>query len=588
MELRARHAATLLVTVLLAVGCEQLGLVRAQLPDLGPPLPLSAEIRFDTALRSASSTYTDACGHPDRPVAIGTVLESALTEAADRTFKRTQLVETPTASTPVDLYIEFTLSQQGFKLSQDTVYDRIPAELLLEVVAVFRDASGKVLHEIPLSITHKDRILILPDQRRCDYLLDPFVQDAAVKLATQFAQAARDVLDPVRAPLAKRPANPLPALAFQAIMLDENGNQILEGGEHVTIRVELSNPNTSPVTGITVTLGGSLASYFPTPTLSVDRLDPGQSRSVEFATKLPTLRETQQAEVTVSVKPDSGAGTPAVQHLTASLRAGVSLSDLVDHIPASSGPQRSGTYVLSVGISVYRDPQIPARKYAARDAELVAGYFQTVGGVPPANIRLLQDRKAVRSNLEASIRDWLAQRVTRESVVIIYFAGYTAVSPSGETYLVPYESTLSSTTGLYPVKDLEARFTRLKPKQVVFIFDGGILTVGQEGRRRGPAWGSSKSPLLYLIGTTGLSSALEPEDLQHGLFTYYLLRGLKGEADGNADGQVTLGELALFLEQSVPLAAKRDFGQDQQPFIAPSGGLPSKSGGLVLSTVAGR
>ena len=40
----------------------------------------------------------------------------------------------------------------------------------------------------------------------------------------------------------------------------------------------------------------------------------------------------------------------------------------------------------------------------------------------------------------------------------------------------------------------------------------------------------------------------------HGVFTYFLLRGLKGEADKNHDGVVTAGELFAYLERAVPEA----------------------------------
>ena len=56
---------------------------------------------------------------------------------------------------------------------------------------------------------------------------------------------------------------------------------------------------------------------------------------------------------------------------------------------------------MAVGISTHRDPQLSVRKYAALDAEMVANYFQTIGGVPPSNIRLLIDMKALRPDIEA-------------------------------------------------------------------------------------------------------------------------------------------------------------------------------------------
>lgn len=582
----------LVALALAAAGCEKLGLVRVQLPDMGPPLPISATVSFDPSVTSAKYTYTDACGHPNITVALGKVLESALTDAADQTFKKTDIVEALPTEPKSDLTVQIVLQQQGFKLLQDNLYDRVPAELFLEAVAVFRDPSGKVLREVPLKVTHKDRVLVLPDQRRCDYVMDPFVQDAAVKLATLFAQSARDLMDPGRAAAGGQPGAPsaASALAFKTAILDENGNQMLEGGERVKVRVDLTNTGKAPVTGIAVTLGGTptFIAYFPSPTLSVDALQPGESRSVEFAATLPPMLEGQQAEVTVAVQASAGASAPAAQTLTASLRGGVGRFDSVDQIPPNSDLQRPGTYVLSVGISTYRDPQIAARKYAALDAELVAAYFQTLGGVPLANIRLLQDWKAVRSDIEEFILEWLPKRLTGESVVIVYFSGHAAVSPNGETYLIPYDGKHSSTARLYPLKDLEAGLARLKTKQTVFIFDGGVLAMGPMGRHKGPLWSSSKSPVLHLIGTTGLRDGLEPAKLRHGLFTYYLLRGLKGDADRNADGEVTLGELTAYLERTVPAAAKQEFGQEQRPLIVPPVFPSSKSASVLLTKSAGK
>ena len=587
-------SAVILVLALLATGCEKIGYTRTVLPDMGPQLPLSVTLTIDPSVTSAQYTYTDSCGHPGIPVFVGRVLESALTDAADQTFKTVRLAGKQSGEAKSDLSIQVVLQQQGFKMFPEALYDRVPTELMLETVVVYRDASGKVLREVPLTVTHRDRLFLAVDQQRCDYLMDPFVQDAAVSVATLFARASRDLLDPNnQAAGGSAPGSGAgSALVFKTTVLDENGNGVLEGGERVKIRVDLTNSGKAPITGIAVTLGGTptFVAYFHTPTLSVDALQPGESRSVEFAATLPPSVEGQRAEVTVSALAASGASAPAAQTVTAALRGGSGRFDSVDQIPASTGLQRPHTYVLSVGISSYRDPQIAARKYASLDAELIATYFQTVGGVPAANVRLLQDWKGLRSDIEEFILEWLPRRLTSESVVIVYFSGHAAVSPSGETYLIPYDGKHNSTARLYPLKDLEAGLARLKTKQTLFIFDGGVLSIGPggSGKHQGPRWSSGKSPVLHLIGTTGLHTGLEPAKLRHGLFTYYLLRGLKGEADANVDGDVTLGELTTFVGRTVPAAARQDFGQEQRPLIVPPV-LPSgKSAGLVLTKSAAR
>jgi len=56
-------------------------------------------------------------------------------------------------------------------------------------------------------------------------------------------------------------------------------------------------------------------------------------------------------------------------------------------------------------------------------------------------------------------------------------------------------------------------------------------------------------------------------DLQHGIFSYYLMRGMEGDADSNRDGKITLGELQGYLAENVPRqAATMNRRQDPQLF----------------------
>lgn len=52
----------------------------------------------------------------------------------------------------------------------------------------------------------------------------------------------------------------------------------------------------------------------------------------------------------------------------------------------------------------------------------------------------------------------------------------------------------------------------------------------------------------------------------HGVFTYFLLRGLRGQADTNHDGHVTVGELTPYLSEQV----RRATGSAQCPRMAGS------------------
>jgi len=53
----------------------------------------------------------------------------------------------------------------------------------------------------------------------------------------------------------------------------------------------------------------------------------------------------------------------------------------------------------------------------------------------------------------------------------------------------------------------------------------------------------------------------EDERLQHGIFSYHMLEGLKGLADQDGDGIITVSELFSYICRKVPEAS----AQDQHP-----------------------
>jgi uncharacterized caspase-like protein len=79
---------------------------------------------------------------------------------------------------------------------------------------------------------------------------------------------------------------------------------------------------------------------------------------------------------------------------------------------------------------------------------------------------------------------------------------------------------------------------------------------------------------------------LEDDQRRHGLFTYYLLRAMRGEADINRDGNVTLGETASYLSQKVRWASKTHMNQEQRPIVVPAISPTDPSATLILTKVA--
>ena len=602
-----------LLLAILLVGC-----TKQELPDLGPRLSQTAALELSPSLLEFKGEYTDNCGHL-QIVQMGSTLQDMLFEAANRTFAS---VVRPGSGVKPDVVVRVQLVHSNFTLRWDGVYDRAQTDVQLGGLVSFVDQAGSALGEQEVQVVQRGRVRIEPLQKNCDYLLDDFIQGAAREFAHKVSEASRHKLAPTgtsatpagtpvaaagtsvtagAAPTAIPVPVPAPgrsaapggtALSFKATVLDDNGNLVFEGGERIRVRVDIVNTGPQELQNVTATLSGTplVLEQFPATTLSAGRLPPGQSRSIEFVATLPQGMQSQKADLQVSVI-DPATAVPSAQTLSLSIHPTGLKADDVDQVPAMAvGYKRPHTYLVSIGIGSYRDQQLSVRKYAASDAELLTNYFQSLGGLPASNVRLLQDWKALRPDIDEALLDWLPGHMNKEAVVIVYFAGLATVSPNGEVFLVPYDGSIATSSRSYPLKDLEAALNRLKAKQTLFVFDGMVAKTGAgtDGRSKPvlPQWNPSGSSTVHLIATNGVGRVVEDEDHRHGLFTYYLLRALRGESDVNRDGEVTLGEAVAYLNQKVLWASKTQYGQEQRPAVVPPLKPTDPVSGLALTKLA--
>ena len=266
------------------------------------------------------------------------------------------------------------------------------------------------------------------------------------------------------------------------------------------------------------------------------------------------------------------------------------ISDLsVDDIPAKVRDHvRNEDVAVVVGIGKYRESAIPEIKYARRDAEIVAKYLEHLSGIPRENIAVLTDANATKSDIEAYLEDWLPRRVTPASRVFFYYAGHGAPEPEGKgAFLVPYEGHPDFTSKLLPLGRLYDALNRLKAREVVVLLDSCFSgakgrSVMQSGTR--PLVMSSdrqlavegKAVVVASASRSEITSDFEPA--RHGLFTYYLLKGLRGEADQNGNGKVTLGEMFNYVSRNVSRTAARELNRTQTPVYLPPAGVQGLEG----------
>lgn len=85
-----------------------------------------------------------------------------------------------------------------------------------------------------------------------------------------------------------------------------------------------------------------------------------------------------------------------------------------------------------------------------------------------------------------------------------------------------------------------------------------------------PIIASEKIALFAAARENQISNFYEEE--KHGLFTYYLLKGMVGEADRNRDKRIEIEELYSYVSNNVESTSRRLFGMNryQVPVLKPS------------------
>ncbi|MBX3329579.1 MAG: caspase family protein [Nitrospira sp.] len=585
------------------IGCALLFLAACvkplEFPPLGDPLPASAKLEISPSIKELTIRYSDSCGQLQE-IPLGDRIQEALQEGIHRTFK-TAFDEGTSDTSPPDYVIQVDLVDSSFDINKGALYDRAPAVLHLNAIARIHDRRGALLRQTDIKIARQERLRLEQLSKNCDYMIEPFVRDAVIDFATRVSLNAR-LAAGGQEPIASLEQNQTSVgnggtssastssvLRFKAMLLDENSNLIFEGGEHVRVRVDVVNAGTRSVENVSASLTGtpSIIEQFPAATLPIQSLQAGQTKSLEFIATLPPTKQAQQAVIHVTVAESGGAAAPP-QTLSLTIQPSGTGTDDVNQIPAPAlGFQQPQTYLISIGVGSYRDTKLTPRRYAATDAETVAAYFQSLGGIPPSNIRLLRNQKALRADINEVLFGWLPQHADKNAVVIVYFSGQAMVTPTGDILLALYDGSAADSTRLYPLNDFESAFARLKAKHVIFLFDGTVsrLRGDAKGKTASPHWELGGGNSLALIGGEDFTKGLEDDQHRHSLFTYYLLKGLRGEADTNRNGTVTFGELAGYVRQKVAWAAKSQFNQEQRPLLLPPLKPDDAAGSLVLTAL---
>jgi hypothetical protein len=244
-------------------------------------------------------------------------------------------------------------------------------------------------------------------------------------------------------------------------------------------------------------------------------------------------------------------------------------------------PEVGRIWVVAIGVSQYHEKAIPSLQYADADAQAVANYFRDTFSLPENQVFLRVNAQATLREIKSVLGTQLAARANDpRDTVILYFAGHGmrermvgSLDADGlNKYFLPYDAARDDlySTAL-EMDEVTNILRRLTPERVVVLLDSCFS--GAAGGRspfdprtegeRAPITGEFLDRMAHVgkgrvVLTAGgpEESAQESAELGHGVFTYYLLDGLRGAADLSGDGEIDVHEIYRYVSDKVSRATQ--------------------------------
>ena len=216
---------------------------------------------------------------------------------------------------------------------------------------------------------------------------------------------------------------------------------------------------------------------------------------------------------------------------------------------------------LIVGVSDYENT--PAKAvFADADAMMFHDYASEKLGIPESRIKTLVNDAADERELLLSVKSWLTRASKQgKSDVYVFFAGHGLASDDGQKmYLLPHDGAPELLDDTAILRDrLFSDIASANPRSVTVFLD-----TCYSGTTRGTDMLIASRPIAIkaleksvpdnftvFTAAAGDQTAKPLEEAKHGMFSYFLMKGMEGEADQNQDNKITAGELHQYVQANV-------------------------------------
>lgn len=235
-----------------------------------------------------------------------------------------------------------------------------------------------------------------------------------------------------------------------------------------------------------------------------------------------------------------------------------------------AAPRIDKRWAVVIGVGQYESEGIPDLDFAPADARAVRDFLQSDAAGPFDDVLYLENERATGSAMREALFVFL-QQADWDDLVVIYYAGHGAPDPGRpeNLYLLPADADLDrlAATG-FPMWDMKTALRRqIAAERVIVIADAchsagtadGDVVGGSSSNAISGGMQQLFTPSRRLMMTAADTNEFSLEDERwggHGVFTHFMLDGLRGGGDLDGNGIVTFTELFDHVSNNVREATR--------------------------------
>lgn len=241
-------------------------------------------------------------------------------------------------------------------------------------------------------------------------------------------------------------------------------------------------------------------------------------------------------------------------------------------------------YALLIGVRTYSKTELRNLQFTESDVDRLSEALLE-SGYRKEDIRVLSHKAGVDDadlaptarNIREQLKLMLSDRRQDESVLVAFAGHGVQFRGKQEHYFCPTDARLSDRTTLVSLTEVYDEMKQCKAGMRLLLVDACRNDPQAEGARSRleadlesvtrPQILTPPGGVAALFSCSEGERSFEHADLKQGVFFYFVVRGLKGEADSNKDGAVTLSELSDQVQVRVPDFVKSAYSARQRPSL---------------------